>query len=90
MALDQAQKAVIVAQFAKKDGDTGSSEIQIALLTEKIKQLTSHIQSNPKDFSSRLGLLKMVSQRKRLMRYLKNKDYDSYSSLIEKLNLKDR
>lgn len=90
MALDQAQKAAIVAQFAKKDGDTGSSEIQIALLTEKIKQLTSHIQSNPKDFSSRLGLLKMVSQRKRLMRYLKNKDYDSYSSLIEKLNLKDR
>ncbi|QKF64882.1 30S ribosomal protein S15 [Campylobacter corcagiensis] len=90
MALDQAQKAQIVAQFAKKDGDTGSSEVQIALLTEKIKQLTSHIQSNPKDFSSRLGLLKMVSQRKRLMKYLKNKDYNRYSSLIEKLNLKDR
>lgn len=90
MALDQAQKAQIVAQFAKKEGDTGSSEVQIALLTEKIKQLTSHIQSNPKDFSSRLGLLKMVSQRKRLMKYLKNRDYNRYSSLIEKLNLKDR
>ena len=90
MALDPAQKAAIVAQFAKKVGDTGSSGVQIALLTEKIKELTAHIQANPKDFSSRLGLLKMVSQRKRLMKYLKSKDYNSYSSLIEKLGLKDR
>lgn len=90
MALDQAQKAAIVAQFAKKEGDTGSSEVQIALFTEKIKELTAHIQTNPKDFSSRLGLLKMVSQRKRLMKYLKDKDYNSYSKLIEQLGLKDR
>ena len=90
MALDTAQKAEIVAKFAKKQNDTGSSEVQIALLTKRIVVLTTHLQENPKDFSSRLGLLKLVGQRKRLMRYLKTKDYSSYTKLIKELNLRDK
>jgi len=90
MALDTAQKAEIVAKFAKKQNDTGSSEVQIALLTKRIVVLTAHLQENPKDFSSRLGLLKLVGQRKRLMRYLKAKDYSSYTKLIKELNLRDK
>ncbi|NLY03380.1 MAG: 30S ribosomal protein S15 [Campylobacter sp.] len=90
MALDSAQKAEIVAEFAKKSGDTGSTEVQVALLTTRIKELTAHLQENKKDHSSRLGLLKMVSQRKRLLKYLKKRDYESYSNLIAKLGLKDR
>ena len=90
MALDTAQKAEIVAKFAKKQNDTGSSEVQIALLTKRIVVLTAHLQENPKDFLSRLGLLKLVGQRKRLMRYLKAKDYSSYTKLIKELNLRDK
>lgn len=90
MALDSAQKAEIVAKFAKKDGDTGSVEVQIALLSTRVKELTIHLKDNPKDFSSRLGLLKIVSRRKKLMKYLKNKDYDRYSKIVEELDLRDR
>ncbi len=71
MALDQAKKAEIIAKYAKKDGDTGSTEVQVALLTERITYLTEHLKTNKKDHSSRLGLLKLVGQRRRLMRYLK-------------------
>lgn len=90
MALDSAQKAEIVAKFAKKENDTGSPEVQIALLTARVIELTEHLKQNPKDFSSRLGLLKLVSRRKKLLKYLKNKDYDSYTKIISELNLKDR
>ena len=71
MALDQAKKAEIIAKYAKKDGDTGSTEVQVALITERITYLTEHLKTNKKDHSSRLGLLKLVGQRRRLMRYLK-------------------
>lgn len=90
MALDTAQKAEIVAKFARNDKDTGSSEVQIALLTKRISDLTAHLQANPKDFSSRLGLLKLVGQRKRLMKYLKNKDYSSYTKIVSELKLRDK
>ncbi|MCI6989076.1 MAG: 30S ribosomal protein S15 [Campylobacter sp.] len=90
MALDKAQKEQIVAKFARNDKDTGSSEVQIALLTNRISYLTEHLKANPKDFSSRLGLLKLVGQRKRLMRYLKGKNYATYSKLIAELGLKDK
>ena len=90
MALDTAQKAQIVAKFARREKDTGSAEVQIALLTERITLVTSHLQANPKDFSSRLGLLKLVGQRKRMMKYLKNKDYAVYSKLVSELNLRDK
>ncbi|MCG3716698.1 30S ribosomal protein S15, partial [Aliarcobacter butzleri] len=75
MALDQEVKAAIIAKYGKKDGDTGSSEVQIALLSEQIKILTEHLKVFKKDHSSRLGLLKMVGKRKRLLAYLKRTDY---------------
>lgn len=90
MALDTAKKAEIVAKFARKDGDTGSPEVQIALLTTRIIELTEHLKINKKDFSSRLGLLKLVGQRKRLMKYLKRVNYSTYMKLINELNLKDK
>lgn len=90
MALDTAKKAEIVAKFARKDGDTGSPEVQIALLTTRIVELTEHLKINKKDFSSRLGLLKLVGQRKRLMKYLKRVNYSTYMKLINELNLKDK
>lgn len=90
MALDTAKKAEIVAKFARKDGDTGSPEVQIALLTTRIVELTEHLKINKKDFSSRLGLLKLVGQRKRLMKYLKRVNYSAYIKLIGELNLKDK
>ncbi|EJF7457233.1 30S ribosomal protein S15, partial [Campylobacter coli] len=73
MALDSAKKAEIVAKFARKAGDTGSTEVQVALLTARIAELTEHLKIYKKDFSSRLGLLKLVGQRKRLLAYLKRK-----------------
>lgn len=90
MALDSAKKAEIVAKFARKDGDTGSPEVQIALLTKRITDLTEHLKINKKDFSSRLGLLKLVGKRKRLSKYLKRTDYASYTKLISELNLRDK
>ncbi|MCV3552597.1 30S ribosomal protein S15 [Campylobacter sp. CNRCH_2013_0898h] len=90
MALDSAKKAEIVAKFARKEGDTGSPEVQIALLSARISDLTEHLKIYKKDFSSRLGLLKLVGQRKRLLFYLKRKDYQAYSKLISELNLRDK
>lgn len=71
MALDQEVKASIIAKYGRKDGDTGSAEVQIALLSEQIKNLTEHLKVFKKDHSSRLGLLKMVGKRKKLLSYLK-------------------
>ena len=71
MALDQANKAAIIAKYARGENDTGSTEVQVALLTARITYLTDHLKTNKKDHSSRLGLLKLVGQRRRLMRYLK-------------------
>ncbi|WP_291952892.1 30S ribosomal protein S15 [Campylobacter sp.] len=90
MALDSAKKAEIVAKFARKNGDTGSPEVQIALLSTRISDLTEHLKIYKKDFSSRLGLLKLVGQRKRLLSYLKRKDYQTYIKLINELNLRDK
>jgi len=90
MALDSAKKQEIVSKFARKEGDTGSPEVQIALLTERIAYLTEHLKVNKKDHSSRLGLLKLVGQRKRLMKYLKKKDYSRFTEVITTLNLRDK
>lgn len=75
MALDQEVKASIIAKYARKDGDTGSAEVQIALLSEQIRILTEHLKVFKKDHSSRLGLLKMVGRRKKLLAYLRRTDY---------------
>ena len=90
MALDSAKKAEIVAKFARKEKDTGSPEVQIALLTARVEELTEHLKIYKKDHSSRLGLLKIVGRRKRLMKYLKAKDYAAYTKVITELNLRDK
>ncbi len=88
MALDQEVKAEIIAKHRREDKDTGSSEVQIAILTEQVKVLTEHLKINKKDHSSRLGLLKMVGKRKSLLSYLKNKDINRYRAIIKKLSLR--
>lgn len=89
MALDSAKKQEIVAKFGRSATDTGSSEVQIALLTQRINYLTEHLKTFQKDHASRLGLLKLVGQRRRLMRYFKNKNKESYTKLLEQLGLRD-
>jgi len=88
MALQVAQKAQVVKQYQRSGADTGSPELQIALLTERINGLTEHFKAHVKDFHSRRGLLKLVSQRRKLLDYLRDKDADKYRGLIERLNLR--
>ena len=88
MALDAEVKADIIAKFQRADGDTGSPEVQIAILSEQIKSLTDHLKTNKKDHSSRLGLLKMVGKRKRLLAYLKKTDYNRFTELVSSLNIR--
>ena len=82
------KKAEIIAAYGRQEGDTGSPEVQIAILTERIRELTEHLKENPKDHHSRRGLLMMVGQRRGLLSYLKKKDLDGYRALIEKLGLR--
>lgn len=89
MALDTAKKMEIIKEFQRTAGDTGSSEVQIALLSKRIGDLTEHLKVFKKDHSSRLGLLKLVGQRRRLMRYLKRTNRASYNKLIAELNIRD-
>ena len=77
-----------IAQFRQHDTDTGSPQVQVALLTERITQLSSHLQTHKKDFSSRHGLLRMVGRRRRLLEYLKRHDEASYRQLLDALNLR--
>ncbi|MBU1933289.1 MAG: 30S ribosomal protein S15 [Candidatus Omnitrophica bacterium] len=88
MALVKDRKQELVKTFAEHEGDTGSCSVQIALLTERINNLTEHLKSHKKDFNSRVGLLRLVSQRKRLLDYSKRENPEKYRELIEKLNLK--
>ena len=88
MSLQVAQKAQVVKQYQRAGNDTGSPEVQVALLTERINGLTEHFKSHVKDFHSRRGLLKMVSQRRKLLDYLKRSDADKYRSVIERLGLR--
>lgn len=88
MALDQEVKASIIAKYARKDGDTGSAEVQIALLSEQIRILTEHLKVFKKDHSSRLGLLKMVGRRKKLLAYLRRTDYARFTALVESLGIR--
>ena len=87
MALTTDKKDKIIKKFAQGKGDTGSPEVQVALLTEKVKQLTGHLKEHKKDNHSRRGLLKMVSKRRRLLNYLVQKDDTRYKNLINQLGL---
>lgn len=82
------QKEQIIKEYGRTPGDTGSPEVQIAILTARINDLTDHFKANPKDHHSRRGLLKMVGKRRNLLGYLKNVDIERYRSLIERLGLR--
>ena len=82
------RKLEIIKEYGKSEGDTGSPEVQVALLTERIRDLTEHLKVNKKDHHSRRGLLKMVGQRRGLLAYLKKNDIERYRALIEKLGLR--
>ena len=86
--LHSVQKTNIIEQFRKHEGDTGSPEVQIALLSERINQLTEHFKTHKKDHHSRRGLLKLVSQRRRQLDYLKRVDVERYRDIINKLNIR--
>lgn len=86
--ISKEQKEQIIADYGRGEGDTGSPEVQIAILTARINDLTDHFKANPKDHHSRRGLLKMVGQRRGLLAYLKNKDIARYRTLIERLGLR--
>ncbi len=88
MPLAREQKQEIITGFATVEGDTGSPEVQVALLTERIKELTDHLRSFPKDNHSRRGLLKLVGQRRRLLAYLIKKDNARYRAVIARLGLR--
>ena len=85
MAMTKDVKETIIARHAKHDGDTGSPEVQIALLTERITTLTEHLKTHKKDYHSRRGLLKMVGQRRRLLNYLQARDLERYRALVKEL-----
>ena len=83
-----AKKEKLIKEYKIHETDTGSTEVQIALLTERITELVLHLKKNPKDFSSKRGLLKIVAQRKKLLEYLKNEDEKRYKEVIKKIGLK--
>ena len=89
MAVADIDKAKIVADFQRAQGDTGSPEVQVALLTARINDLTGHFKDHKKDHHSRRGLLRMVSRRRKLLDYLKSRNQPSYKALIEKLGLRN-
>jgi len=88
MSITAERKDALIKEYALKAGDTGSPEVQVAILTERINNLTGHFKSHVKDNHSRRGLLKMVSQRRTLLDYVKSKDEPRYKALIERLNIR--
>lgn len=86
--ISKEKKAAIIEQYGRKAGDTGSPEVQIAILTARIQELTEHLKENPKDHHSRRGLLKMVGQRRGMLAYLQKKDLEGYRALIAKLGIR--
>jgi len=88
MALTSEQKTEIIKKYQLHENDTGSPEVQVAILTERINYLNEHLKANKKDFHSRRGLLKMVGQRRSLLEYLKKKDFDRYRNIVNKLGLR--
>jgi small subunit ribosomal protein S15 len=88
MSITPARKEALIKEYATKEGDTGSPEVQVAILTERIVNLTDHFKGHAKDNHSRRGLLKMVSQRRKLLDYVKGKDEARYRSIIERLGIR--
>lgn len=88
MTIEKEIKTATIKEFGRHEGDTGSPEVQIALLSKRINQLTEHLRTHKHDESSRRGLLKMVGQRRRLLAYIRKKDYQRYLALTERLNIR--
>ena len=88
MMPDQGQEAELIGKYGRAGGDTGSAEVQVALLTERINELTEHLRTHIKDHHSRRGLLKMVGKRRRLLRYLESTDLERYRALVAELGLR--
>ncbi len=88
MSITTERKAEVIEEYATNKGDTGSPEVQVAILTERINKLSEHMQGNKKDFGSRRGLLAMVSKRRKLLDYLKKNDEGRYQELIKRLNIR--
>lgn len=86
--MDKAMKEAIINEYARHEGDTGSPEVQIAVLTKRINDLTEHLRQNKKDHHSRRGLLKMVGHRRNLLNYLQKKDIERYRAIVSKLGLR--
>ena len=86
--LEKEVVAQIVKEYGRKEGDTGSAEVQVALLTEQIKRLTEHMKANKKDYASNRGLMKMVGRRRNMLEYLKRTDVNRYRELVKKLGLR--
>lgn len=82
------KKVELIKEYGQKEGDTGSPEVQIAIFTQRINELTNHLKSNPKDHSSRRGLYKLIGQRRGLLKYLEKKDIERYRAIIEKLKIR--
>ena len=89
MAVSRERKAELVAQYGASDKDSGSANVQVALLTERIKGLTEHMKTHPKDFHTRRGLLMLVGKRRRLLSYIKARDIEEYRALIKSLGIRD-
>ncbi|MDP6942379.1 MAG: 30S ribosomal protein S15 [Planctomycetota bacterium] len=88
MSVNKSRKAELVGEYSRSQGDTGSPEIQIAILTERIRSLTEHLQTHKKDVSTRRGLVAMVANRKKLLKYLKNKDVERYTAVVSSLGIR--
>ena len=88
MSVTKEKVEELIKEFGKKDNDTGSSETQIAVITERIKNITSHLKNNKKDHSGRRGLVILVSKRRKLLNYLRREDINSYKNILEKLNIR--
>ena len=88
MAFDLVRKTDLIHDYRTHDADTGSPEVQIAILTKRVEQLTDHFRSHAKDYHSRLGLIKMVGKRRRLLDYLKRKDFERYQRIITRLGIR--
>ena len=86
--MEKAKKGAIIGEYRNRDNDTGSTEVQVAILTERINQLTGHMAANKHDFHTQRGLLKLVGQRRRLLTYLNREDAEKYKSLISRLGLR--
>ncbi len=88
MSLTQQRKQELIGEYQIHETDTGSADLQVAVLTERINQLTNHLKNNKKDHSSRRGLLKMIGRRKRLLAYIQSKDFERYQKLIARLGIR--